>query len=256
MPPLGVPRILGRGRCAGVDPAPLEGRWEPRIGITLPRHPSRQGPRPCGLAMNPLSSGRDRLMNAGAAATRREPVGRAVEPGPPPLMSATVVEIKRQRRPGSASCVGRSRRRRSARYLWAVLRTLATFGALAGLALAGCGATQPPSGPTPPTPGPTAAATPTPTATATPSLGQTPTVASPTLCGAPPNPDGYNFCGRGGLVYLPAANVCRYFDCIRNFSKGTGYMVECRDVVYSMSGGRSGVCASRGGQWRAVNAGP
>jgi hypothetical protein len=72
------------------------------------------------------------------------------------------------------------------------------------------------------------------------------------LCGAPANPYGYNFCGRGGLISNPAPDVCVYFDCIPNFDNGTGYMVECHDAMYSMSGGRQGACSHHDGVWRPV----
>jgi hypothetical protein len=72
------------------------------------------------------------------------------------------------------------------------------------------------------------------------------------LCGAPANPYGYNFCGRGSLITNPAPDVCVYFDCIPNFDNGTGYMVECHDAMYSMSGGRQGACSYHDGVWRPV----
>jgi hypothetical protein len=78
------------------------------------------------------------------------------------------------------------------------------------------------------------------------------TTAAPSLCGAPANPYGYNFCGRGGLITNPKPDVCVYFDCIPNFDNGTGYMVECHDAMYSMSGGRQGACSYHGGVWRPV----
>ncbi|MBS2966338.1 hypothetical protein KGA66_25050 [Actinocrinis puniceicyclus] len=83
------------------------------------------------------------------------------------------------------------------------------------------------------------------------------TSAKPTqsLCGAPQNPFGYNFCGRGGYIYSPAGGVCDYFDCINNFGNGTGYMVECNDGTYSMSGGKRGVCSYHGGRLRPVYGG-
>jgi len=76
------------------------------------------------------------------------------------------------------------------------------------------------------------------------------------LCGAPANPYGYNFCGRGGCVLDPPADVCAYFDCIRNFWNGTGHMEECQDGTYSMSGGRPGSCSHHGGNLRVVYRGP
>lgn len=75
-------------------------------------------------------------------------------------------------------------------------------------------------------------------------------------CGAPSNPWGYNFCGRGSYIYAPAAGVCSYFDCIGNFANGVGYMVECNDGMYSMSGGRHGACSYHGGENQPVYSGP
>jgi hypothetical protein len=76
------------------------------------------------------------------------------------------------------------------------------------------------------------------------------------LCGAPANPWGYNFCGRGGLITAPAADVCSYFNCIANFPNGKGYMEECQDATFSRSGGRSGSCSDHGGNLRPVYSGP
>ncbi|MDX6210516.1 MAG: hypothetical protein QOE24_2907 [Frankiales bacterium] len=72
------------------------------------------------------------------------------------------------------------------------------------------------------------------------------------LCGAPQNPMGYNFCG-GTPVVAPASNTCDYFRCIANFDNGKGYMEECRDGTYSMSGGRRGACSYHGGELRPVD---
>jgi hypothetical protein len=82
------------------------------------------------------------------------------------------------------------------------------------------------------------------------------TTAAPSLCGAPDNPYGYNFCGRGGLITSPPADICLYFECIPNFDNGSGYMVECHDTMYSMSGGRQGACSYHDGVWRPVTAEP
>jgi hypothetical protein len=75
----------------------------------------------------------------------------------------------------------------------------------------------------------------------------------PSTCGAPKNPYGYNFCGSGGYVYSPPSGVCTYFHCIDNFSNGHGYMVECHDGTYSMSGGIRGACSYHEGEERAVD---
>jgi hypothetical protein len=71
-------------------------------------------------------------------------------------------------------------------------------------------------------------------------------------CGAPSNPFGYTLCPAGNLIYSPAAGVCTYFDCIENFPNGTGYMVECNDNTYSMSGGKDDVCSDHGGERQPV----
>jgi hypothetical protein len=118
--------------------------------------------------------------------------------------------------------------------------------------------TAPPSTTTPP------ATTRPPTTTAKkPATTHPPRSSSPastarpvSLCGAPPNPYGYNFCGRGGYVTNPPADVCDYFDCIDNFWNGRGHMQECRDHTYSMSGGRPGSCSYHGGNLRPVYRGP
>jgi hypothetical protein len=88
-------------------------------------------------------------------------------------------------------------------------------------------------------------------------LKPTPTLApaAAQLCGAPANPYGYNFCGRGGVITAPNPGVCSYFNCIASFWKGRGYMTECNDGTYSMSGGISGACSSHRGEAREVDAG-
>jgi hypothetical protein len=89
-----------------------------------------------------------------------------------------------------------------------------------------------------------------------PTARPTTTLAGGALCGAPANPYGYNLCGRGGTITQPAAGTCGYFNCIANFSNGTGYMEECMDGTYSMSGGRSGSCSSHHGNKQPVFSGP
>lgn len=77
----------------------------------------------------------------------------------------------------------------------------------------------------------------------------------PSTCGAPSNPYGYNFCGTGGFVSSPPGDICRYFNCISNFWNGHGYMVECNDGMYSMSGGIRGACSYHNGEDRPVYSG-
>jgi hypothetical protein len=106
-----------------------------------------------------------------------------------------------------------------------------------------------------PTPTSTAPATTTPPTTSPPPSPR-PTPKPSPLCGAPTNPYGYNFCGRGGLVYSPPAAVCSYFDCVSGFPDGTGYLEECRDHSYSLTGGQPDSCAKHGGSRRTVYGGP
>lgn len=112
--------------------------------------------------------------------------------------------------------------------------------------------THAPTSTHPPTHGPTPTHAPKPTHAPTPKPPIGP------LCGAPANPWGYNFCGRGGAIYSSDlhSTVCGYFDCIPNFPNGVGYMVECNDGTYSMSGGRQGACSHHSGEWREVYRGP
>jgi hypothetical protein len=74
-------------------------------------------------------------------------------------------------------------------------------------------------------------------------------------CGAPSNPYGYNFCGVGTYIYSPKSGTCTYFNCIEYFGEGRGYMVECNDGTYSMSGGIPDVCSYHEGMERPVYSG-
>jgi hypothetical protein len=78
---------------------------------------------------------------------------------------------------------------------------------------------------------------------------------APPTCGAPANPYRLNLCGRGQLVNSPPFDVCSYFPCIPNFDNGKGYMTQCNDGMYSMSGGRPGTCSFHHGEGRAVSQG-
>jgi hypothetical protein len=103
-----------------------------------------------------------------------------------------------------------------------------------------------------PKPTPTAVAKPAPTAVPKPTPTSPPAAVTAQLCGAPTNPYGYNFCGRGTAITSPDPGVCSYFNCIASFWKGHGYMTECNDGTYSMSGGISGACSSHHGEAREV----
>ena len=65
------------------------------------------------------------------------------------------------------------------------------------------------------------------------------------------NPWGYNFSKGKKITHSPAA-FCRYFKCISNFPKGKGYVEECKDGMYSRSGGHAGSCADHHGNWRPL----
>src|SRR5689334_3497397 len=97
-----------------------------------------------------------------------------------------------------------------------------------------------PPGPVPPGPATTAPAAPL-----------SPPAEQPDLCGAPPNPMGYTFCG-GSRITAPDPRTCQYYTCIPNFDNGRGYLVACVDGRVSMSGGVQGACSSHGGVGRQV----
>ncbi len=92
--------------------------------------------------------------------------------------------------------------------------------------------------PVPPAPAPVRTAAPVPTA---PPTAQRTVQPTPNLCGAPKNPYGYNFC-KGSLIYSPLPGFCTYFNCVSNFSSGTGAVVRCTDGTYSKTGGNPQAC--------------
>ena len=108
----------------------------------------------------------------------------------------------------------------------------------------------------PVTPAPTALVT-TPTLVPQTVAPVAPPTSAPTtfanLCGAAANPWGYNFCS-GSLVSSPPSDFCTYFGCIAKFWNGAGYVVQCGDLTFSKSGGRSGSCSQHGGNYRPLYA--
>jgi hypothetical protein len=69
-------------------------------------------------------------------------------------------------------------------------------------------------------------------------------------CGAPWNPYGLDFapCGTQTAYDVPD-DFCDYFACIPSFWESVnGYAVQCRDGLYSHSGGRRGVCSFHSGE--------
>jgi len=156
--------------------------------------------------------------------------------------------------------------------------------AFAALILAACGATDQASLPTTgtsaavvtatATPAPTAAPTPAPTlaptpqpvavapkATIQPTQKPAPPPPAPpafNYCGAPANPWHYNFCG-GSVIQPPPSNFCSYFNCITSFwtedRPNDGYVIQCVDGRFSLSGGEAGSpCSSHGGPSRTLYA--
>jgi hypothetical protein len=101
--------------------------------------------------------------------------------------------------------------------------------------------------------GSTGTATPTP---ARPAAKPTPTPTPDNLCGAPDNPYGYNFCGRGGLLFEPAGDICSFLRCDDAFWQSDGYLVECADHAYALSGGEPDACADHNGIMRPLYQGP
>lgn len=107
-----------------------------------------------------------------------------------------------------------------------------------------------------PTPAEIPTLTPTPTPTPKPTPMPTPTpkppTPTPTPCiGVNGNPWCYDF-NPGKYITSPPSRFCSYFNCISSFWNGKGYVVECKDEMYSKSGSLRGVCSSHGGYWRTL----
>jgi hypothetical protein len=56
------------------------------------------------------------------------------------------------------------------------------------------------------------------------------------------------------VIYAPPGDFCSYFGCIGNFGNSAGYVMQCRDGLFSTAGGRSGSCSGHGGNARAIYA--
>lgn len=112
---------------------------------------------------------------------------------------------------------------------------------------------QPPSAPPTQASAPTqapaqsAAPTQTPTPASAAALTPTPTPRPSSMPdGAPYNPWGYDF-EQGKTISSPPDAFCNYFNCINNFASGKGYVMECKDHMYSKSGGVRGSCSKHEG---------
>jgi hypothetical protein len=107
---------------------------------------------------------------------------------------------------------------------------------------------RPSVSPTPsPSPSPIkAAAAPPPPAPAPP-----PPPPPPPATGINGNPWGYDF-NPGNYITAPPTAFCTYFNCIASFWNGHGYVMECTDTMYSLSGGIQGSCSHHGGNYRPL----
>jgi hypothetical protein len=66
------------------------------------------------------------------------------------------------------------------------------------------------------------------------------------------NPWGFDF-RPGTRITKPPAALCDYFPCIASFWGNTkGYVIECKDGMFSHAGGRPGACSSHGGVNRTL----
>jgi hypothetical protein len=65
------------------------------------------------------------------------------------------------------------------------------------------------------------------------------------------NPWGYNFCVGLTITSTPVG-FCTYFACIPSFANGRGFVMQCQDGMYSLSGGIPGSCSQHGGNRRAL----
>jgi hypothetical protein len=65
------------------------------------------------------------------------------------------------------------------------------------------------------------------------------------------NPWGYNFT-HGSAITDPPRQFCQFFNCVNNFVSGKGYVVECRDGVYSKTGGTRNSCSKHKGELRTL----
>jgi hypothetical protein len=54
------------------------------------------------------------------------------------------------------------------------------------------------------------------------------------------------------VMFAPPADFCSYFGCIGNFGNSAGYVMQCRDGLFSTAGGRSGSCSGHSGNARAL----
>ncbi len=80
---------------------------------------------------------------------------------------------------------------------------------------------------------------------------------TPPPCPYPPAQENrwcFTFTDTGKVIYGPPDDFCLVFPCISSFWQGNGYIVQCADDLYSLSGGNPGVCSRHGGYLRTLYA--
>ena len=65
------------------------------------------------------------------------------------------------------------------------------------------------------------------------------------------NPWGYNF-GCCKKIFTPPSDFCTWFTCVTTFYNGEGFVVQCDDLQYSLTGGTHQVCAAHDGYKRTL----
>ncbi len=66
------------------------------------------------------------------------------------------------------------------------------------------------------------------------------------------NPWGYDFATPGVLITAPPLNFCIYFKCVTNFRMGQGYVMQCQDGMFTLTGGTAGSCMANKGDLRPL----
>jgi hypothetical protein len=65
------------------------------------------------------------------------------------------------------------------------------------------------------------------------------------------NPWDYNWacCKK---IFDPPSEFCSFFSCVTTFHNGEGYVVQCRDGLFSATGGSKRVCSTHDGHDRTL----
>jgi hypothetical protein len=66
------------------------------------------------------------------------------------------------------------------------------------------------------------------------------------------NPFEYSFTTGTTLIYDPISDFCSWFRCVDAFFGDLGFVVQCRDELFSRQGGTDGACKDHGGVARAL----